>query len=219
MQGEGKKIPVKKCLSCKELAKELDISPTTVAKVENPKTMEAVSLSTIKAYSDYFHIPCSTLLGETDIENKDNLNIHKELGLSDSSISTIKSLSPIALAMLNTFVSKGVETEKFLCGLANVTYSILDCLSQNGKNKKDIKYRTIRNEASSLFMKYMHIFNFKDFKKILIQIEEQQFKMEQQFIEQMYEEYTKWWEYFNNSNERQEYEQEHREELEEYNFE
>ena len=163
------------------MAKKLNISPTTLREAELAENIESVLLPTITAYCDFFNVPYSYLFGEMDIENKDNLNIHKELGLSDNSISTIKSLSPIALAMLNTFVGKGKETEKFLNGLANVTYSIIDYLKWNGKNKNDIEYQNIRNNTANLFMDYMHIFNSKDFKKILIQIEEQKFEMERQF--------------------------------------
>lgn len=208
MQGEGKKIPVKKPLSTEELAKGLHISKTTVRDAEKAEDIADVSMATVRAYHDYFHILYSTLFGELDIKDMDNLNIHMELELTDDSISSIKDLSPIALAMLNTFMGKDADTENFFYRLADITFSMIDCLKRNGNDKNDIEYQTIRNRAGDLFMDYMHTFHIIDFKKILIQIEQQQIEMEEQLTEQMHEAYMRYFDDFNASNAREEYEKE-----------
>ena len=48
-----------------------------------------------------------------------------------------------------------------------------NCLKRNGNNKNDIEYQDMRKKAANLFMDYMHLFSFKDFRKTLQQIEKQ----------------------------------------------
>ena len=194
---EGKTVKVKKPYSTTKLAQELHISQSTVDKAENDISL---SLSTVKAYHNY-------LLGEMDILDTNNLKINEELGLSNNSISSIKELSPIALAMLDVFIGKGKDTEAFLYSLANITFSIRNCLKRNGNNKNDIEYQDMRKKAANLFMDYMHLFSFKDFRKTLQQIEKQQNELEKQLENQMNAEMIKYLEDFNNSNAREEYEQ------------
>ena len=65
----------------------------------------------------------------------------------------------------------------------------------------------MRKKAANLFMDYMHLFSFKDFRKTLQQIEKQQNELEKQLENQMNAEMIKYLEDFNNSNAREEYEQ------------
>ncbi len=171
MRGEGKTIPVKKPLTTTELAKELHLSQPTVDNAENGKI---TSLSTVIAYHDYFNIPFSTLLGETECENTDNLHINMELGLSDNSISSIKSLSPISLAMLNCFLGKGIYTELFFNNLADLIFSMTEQLKQNGYNKNEQGYLFLKQQATDLFINYMKNISFKDLEKTLLHLEHQQ---------------------------------------------
>ena len=171
MRGEGKKIAVKKPLTTTELAEKLHISQATVDNAENGILK---SLSTVIAYHDYFHIPYSTLLEETECENIDNVHINMELGLSDSSISSIKSLSPVSLAMLNCFLGKGASTELFFNNLANAIFSMAEELKQNGNNKSDNGYLLLKQQATNLFTDYMKSITFKDLEKLLLQLEHQQ---------------------------------------------
>lgn len=203
---EGKTVEVKKPFSTTKLAQKLHISQSTVDKAENGISL---SLSTVEAYHDYFHVPYSALLGELDILDTGNLNINKELGLSDNSISSIKGLSPIALAMLNVFIGKGKDTEAFLYSLADITFSIGHCLERNGNNKNDIEYQNLRNRVINLFMDYMHLFSFKDFRQVLRQIEKRQIELEKQLDDQMNAEMIKFMEDFNASDAREEYEKEY----------
>lgn len=199
---EGKTVEIKRPFSTTKLAKELHISQSTLDKAENDKSL---SLSTVEAYHNYFHVPYSALMGEMDILDTNNLNINKELGLSDNSISSIKGLSPIALAMLNIFIDKGNDLETFLYSLANITFSIRSCLKQNGNNKNAIEYQNLRIKAANLFMEYMHLFTFKDFRKVLQKIEKQQIEEEIRIKEQMIDEAIKSSEDFYNSNPDEEY--------------
>lgn len=201
---EGKTVKVKKPYSTTKLAQELHISQSTVDKAENDISL---SLSTVEAYHNYFHVPYSTLLGEMDILDTNNLKINEELGLSNNSISSIKELSPIALAMLDVFIGKGKDTEAFLYSLADITFSIRNCLKRNGNNKNDIEYQDMRKKAANLFMEYMHLFSFKDFRQTLQQIEKQQNEIENQVNDQMNAEMIKYLEDFYNSNPIEEYEQ------------
>lgn len=171
MRGEGRKIAVKKPLTTTQLAKELNISQSTV---DNAEKGIILSLSTIIAYHEYFHIPYSTLLGETECENIDNLHINMELGLSDASIATIKSLSPIARAMLNTFLGKNGNTELFFYNLADSIYSMTEHLIQNGNNKNEDGYLKLKQTAVDFFLDYMKNITFGDLKNVLLQLEYQQ---------------------------------------------
>lgn len=171
MRGEGKKIAVKKPLTTTELAKEMNLSQSTVDNAENGILK---SLATITAYHNRFKIPYSTLLGETETEDINNFHINIELGLSDNSISTIKSLSPISLAMLNCFLGKGPCTELFFYSLANTIFSMAEELKQNGNNKNDNGYLLLKQRISNLFTDYMKSITFKDLEKILMQLEHQQ---------------------------------------------
>jgi len=171
MRGEGKKIAVKKPLTTTELAKELHLSQPTVDNAENGKI---TSLSTVMAYHEYFKVPYSTLLGETECKSIDNLHINMELGLSDNSISSIKSLSPIALSMLNCFLGKGEYTELFFYQLADMVFSMTEQLKQNGYNKNEQGYLFLKQQSTDLFVNYMKNISFKDLEKILLQLEHQQ---------------------------------------------
>lgn len=171
MRGEGKKIAVKKPFTTTQLAEELHISQATVDNAENGTKL---SLSTVIAYHDYFHVPYSTLLGETECIEIDNIHINMELGLSDNCISSIKSLSPISLAMLNTFLGKGEYTELFFYSLANVIFSMTEHLKENGNDKSENGYLLLKQHATDLFIDYMKNITFKDLKKILLQLEYQQ---------------------------------------------
>ena len=171
MRGEGKKIAVKKPLTTTELAKELNISQATVDNAENGILK---SLSTVIAYHDYFNIPYSTLMEESESESIDNIHINMELGLSDNSISTIKSLSPISLAMLNSFLGKGEYAELFFYNLADIIFSMTEQLKENGYNKNENGYLQLRQQATHLFTDYMKTISFKDLGKILLQLEHQQ---------------------------------------------
>ena len=171
MRGEGKKIAVKKPLTTTQLAKELHISQSTV---DNAERGIVPSLSTIDEYHNYFHVPYSTLLGETECENIDNLHINMELGLSDASITTIKSLSPIARTMLNTFLGQNVNTELLFYNLADIIYSMTERLKQNGNNKNEDGYLKLKQMAVDLFLNYMKNITFGDLKNVLLQLEHQQ---------------------------------------------
>lgn len=171
MRGEGKKIAVKKPFTTTQLAKELHISQSTVDNAENG---EIPSLSTVTAYHNYFHVPYSTLLGETECENIDNLHINMELGLSDASITTIKSLSPIARAMLNTFLVQSENTELLFNNLADIIYSMTERLKQNGNNKNEDDYLKLKQMAVDLFLNHMKNITFGDLKNVLLQLEHQQ---------------------------------------------
>ena len=171
MRGEGKKIAVKKPLTTTELAKKLNISQATVDNAENGILK---SLSTVIAYHDFFHVPYSTLLEETECENIENLHINMELGLSDNSIASIKSLSPISLAMLNCFLGKGVHTELFFLNLSSTIFSMTECLKENGNDKTDSGYLLLKQHAINLFTNYMKDITFKDLEKVLSQLEHEQ---------------------------------------------
>lgn len=171
MRGAGKKIPVEKPLSQTKLAKELHISQSTLDKAEKNGT---ASFSTIEAYHDYFKIPYSTLLGETECEKTHNVHINMELGLSDDSISTLKSLSTVSLSMLNVFLGHGEKTELFFYNLANIIYSMTEQLKQNGNTKNDYGYMQLRQMSQDLFMDYMKNITFHDLKKVLLEMEAQQ---------------------------------------------
>lgn len=171
MRGEGKTIPVEKPFSQTELAEQLHISQSTLDKAENG---ELPSLSTVTAYHDFFHVPYSTLLGETDTYDSDNLHLNKELGLSDDCIATIKNLPPISLAMLNCFLGKKEYTELFFYNLADIIYSMSIQLTQNGNDSGESGYLRLRQHAEQLLIDYVKTLTDKDLKKVLTQLDQQQ---------------------------------------------
>lgn len=186
MRGEGKKIAVKKPLTTAQLAKELHISQSTVDNAENEKNL---SLSTVIAYHDYFNIPYSTFLGETDTEKLNNIKINKKYGLTDKALATIKNLSPIARSMLNVFLSNSSldndsrtgynNVEHFFYSLADIGYSMVNRLAEvspdkDHLNKDDDVYRLLRQKMADLFMDYMHTLKMGDLISVLIQIEKQE---------------------------------------------
>jgi len=171
MQGEGRKIPVPKPLSGTELADKMNIHQTTVSNAENGIFK---SLSTYIAYHDYFHVPYSTLFGETDIMDINNLTVNKELGLSDDSITTIKNLSPIARSMLNVLLSKQHNTDNFFNTLAEYIFSMYMYLNDSETSKNDESYQQLRKLALHSFEDYMKTITFQDLKKVLIALDEQQ---------------------------------------------
>ena len=185
MRGEGKSIEVKRPYTGTRLAKELNISQTTLDNVENGKSP---SLAVVEAYHKYFKIPYSTLLGETSIEDINNFNINMELGLTDASIATIKGMNPISLAMLNAFLSKEEDTIYFLGNLAENVYSMTEYLIQNGNDKSDPKYIKMRDITKELFMDYMRNITFKDLKDVLLKMEHQQQIIDTLQAEQAYQE-------------------------------
>lgn len=186
MRGEGKKIEVPKPLTTTQLAKELNLSQSTVDNAENGKIP---SLFTVSAYHDYFNVPYSTLLGETDTEELDNIKINKEYGLTDKTLATIKNLSPIARSMLNVFLSNSSldndsktdynNVEFFFYNLADIGYSMVNRLAEVSSdkdhlNKDDDVYRLLRQKMTDLFMDYMHTLKMGDLINVLVQIEKQE---------------------------------------------
>lgn len=184
MRGKGKTLEHKRPYSGTKLSEELHISQTTLDNVENGKSL---SLGVLEAYHNYFNIPYSTLLGETSIENLENFNVNMELGLTDASIATIKGMQPIALAMLNAFLSKEADTIYFFGNLAEQVYSMTEYLIQNGNDKSDPKYIIMRDMTEEIFMDYMRNITFKDLKDVLLKMEHQQQLLDNLQAEQAYE--------------------------------
>lgn len=85
------------------LAKKLGIRQQTVAKAENGNTP---SYHTVKMYHEKLGVPYSTLFGETTTMKEEYVSISQELRLSDTSINTIRNLSPDSLALLNTMLEQ-----------------------------------------------------------------------------------------------------------------
>ena len=141
----------------------------------------------LEAYHNYFNIPYSTLLGETSIDDLENFNVNMELGLTDASIATIKGMQPIALAMLNAFLSKEADTTYFFGNLAEQVYSMTEYLIQNGNDKSDPKYIIMRDMTEEIFMDYMRNITFKDLKDVLLKMEHQQQLLDNLQAEQAYE--------------------------------
>jgi len=70
------------------LSDELGITKTQISELENGK--REPSITELKAYSQKFKIPIEYLLGLSNNMQYENINIGKELGLSDKTISTLK---------------------------------------------------------------------------------------------------------------------------------
>lgn len=191
MQREGKKTAVKKPLSQSALARELGINQATVSEAENLSIEKGQypAIATLVAYSKYFHVPYSTLLGETDTEKLDNIKINKEYGLTDKALATIKNLSPVARSMLNVFLSNSSlgndsrtgynNVEHFFYSLADIGYSMVNRLAEvspdkDHLNKDDDVYRLLRQKMADLFMDYMHTLKMGDLINVLVQIEKQE---------------------------------------------
>lgn len=74
----------------RELGKILYIPYSRISDIENGK--RPPSLTEIKAYHIYFKSPYEYLFGETDNKEKKNIDIGKELGLTDPAIKMIKQI-------------------------------------------------------------------------------------------------------------------------------
>lgn len=169
MQGEGKTIPVIKPLTATELSKKMHMGQNTVSYAEKGVIK---SLSTYIAYHDYFKVPYSTLFGETETMNINNLAINNELGLSDDSIKTIKKLSPTSRSMLNVLLSKQQDTDLFLSDFAELIFCMYTYLNNSETMKSDTEYQELKRLTLNRFEKYMKTISFKDLKQLLISLDE-----------------------------------------------
>ncbi len=93
------------------------ISQSAIDRAEKGKS---IAMSTLIAYKEHFDVPYEALLGESEALEYENVNISMELGLTDEAIATIKKIkeSPVAIEMLNIFLSKESESTMFFERLA-----------------------------------------------------------------------------------------------------
>lgn len=77
-------------ISLRALAKELDISYTTIYNIEEGQQLPNANV--LKKYHKRFGIPYEYLLGESDNPTPENVQIGKELRLSDRAINNLRNL-------------------------------------------------------------------------------------------------------------------------------
>ncbi len=149
-RGRGHNVYEKSYLTQTELAREMFISQSAVDRAEKG---QSIAMSTLIAYKEYFDVPYEALLGESKAFEYENVNISMELGLTDESIATIKKMkdSPVAMEMLNTFLSKDIETVMYLEGLARSIKNLYGELDF----KNYIKEHRLQTQPSNLQIKLL----------------------------------------------------------------
>lgn len=83
-----KNLRLENGLSLRELASELNISYSSLGKYERGE--QEPSFETLEKISERFHVTADYLLGFSNVKNPKYVEIHKELGLTDTSIEIIK---------------------------------------------------------------------------------------------------------------------------------
>lgn len=104
-----KNLRLENGLSLRELARELNISYSSLGKYERGE--QEPSFETLEKISERFHVTADYLLGFSNVKNPKYVEIHKELGLTDTSIEIIKKNKENIAPGLNSFIQNPMFPE------------------------------------------------------------------------------------------------------------
>ena len=104
-----KNLRLENGLSLRELASELNISYSSLGKYERGE--QEPSFETLEKISKRFHVTTDYLLGFSNVKNPKYMEIHKELGLTDTSIEIIKKNKENIAPGLNSFIQNPMFSE------------------------------------------------------------------------------------------------------------
>lgn len=137
-------------LTIEALAKELGVDKSTISRLENTKPgteKRKPSIDLLTGYHKKFHVTYEYLLGETNVKGSENIDIGRELGLSDNAIETLKELKkyPEIMSLVNEYLGQREKTVFFFYNLSQYLYAEF-CLEQqlSELNSNDVDYERMK---------------------------------------------------------------------------
>ena len=128
-----KKLRTEKQISQAELATVLNISNRTISMYEQGNSEPTIE--TLSKMADYFNVTTDYLIGRSDGRTLENQEIHKSLGLTDESISTLSIFKQLEN---NEYTKNQLRNINVLLSDLNTLVSISDYL--NTASIKDEQY-------------------------------------------------------------------------------
>lgn len=134
----------KKDYTVRELAAELNISPSTISQIESEKRTPTVEQ--VMIYKKYFGVSLDYLVGETDVTEVDTAMFCKYTGMSEAAVK----LLPICIAYGKDTLSKMIENPQFEALLYKLgTISMLSTMYVKNADAENNVLSTIRDKLNA----------------------------------------------------------------------